>query len=114
MPFGISSAPEVFQKIMCDLLRDLDGVEVSMDGILIHGEDKKRLDELTQIVMQKLKKAGLKLNGEKCVFGITRVTFLGHILTDKGLEIDDSNTETQEAYKRQAAETIIGHGELFG
>jgi Reverse transcriptase (RNA-dependent DNA polymerase) len=33
MPFGISSAPEVFQKIMCDLLQGLDGVEVSMDDI---------------------------------------------------------------------------------
>jgi hypothetical protein len=93
MPFGISSAPEVFQKIMCDLLQGLDGFEVSMDDILIHAAGRDRLDELTQNVMNRLKSAGLKLNGEKCVFGATRVKFLGHVLTAKGLEVDDDKVD---------------------
>jgi hypothetical protein len=41
-----------------------------------------RLEELTQLVLQRVKSAGLKLNGEKCVFGATRIKFLRHVLTD--------------------------------
>jgi hypothetical protein len=75
-------------------------VEVSMDDILIHASDRKRLDEVTTTVLKKLKAAGLKLNGEKCVFGVTRVKFLGHILTDKGLEVDDSKVEAISKLKK--------------
>ncbi len=64
-----------------------------MDVILIHAADRERLDELTQLVLQRIKSAGLKLNGEKCVFGATRIKFLGHVLTDKGLEVDPDKVE---------------------
>jgi RNase H-like domain found in reverse transcriptase len=50
--------------------------------------------------MPKLKTAGLKLNNEKCVFGTSRVKFLGHILTDKGLEVDSSKVEAIAKLKK--------------
>lgn len=37
LPFGISSAPEIFQRLMTDQLRSLDGVVVVMDDILVYG-----------------------------------------------------------------------------
>ncbi|GFO43320.1 Pol polyprotein, partial [Plakobranchus ocellatus] len=40
LPFGISSAPEIFQRRMSEILRDIDGVICHMDDILIHASNK--------------------------------------------------------------------------
>uniref|UniRef100_A0A1B0DMK9 Reverse transcriptase domain-containing protein n=1 Tax=Phlebotomus papatasi TaxID=29031 RepID=A0A1B0DMK9_PHLPP len=41
LPFGLATAPELFQQIMTQMLGDLSGVEISMDDILIHAKDEK-------------------------------------------------------------------------
>ena len=41
LPFGITSAPEYFQKKMGDILRDCDGVVCLMDDILIYGTNQE-------------------------------------------------------------------------
>ena len=38
MPFGIASAPEVFQNVMFHLFRDIEGVEVIVDDLVVWGE----------------------------------------------------------------------------
>jgi len=38
MPFGLCSASEVFQKKMNDVVRDLSGVKVFVDDILVYGK----------------------------------------------------------------------------
>lgn len=38
MPFGISSAPEEYQRRMCQELEDLDGIAIVADDILVYGE----------------------------------------------------------------------------
>jgi hypothetical protein len=48
LAFGLASAPEVFKKLMQDLLIDIPGVEVSMDDILVHAPNEAQLDELLQ------------------------------------------------------------------
>ena len=44
VPFGITSAPEIFQKKMCQLLEGLDGTHVIMDDVLIHGKTEEEHD----------------------------------------------------------------------
>ena len=39
LPFGISSAPEIFQRTMSSILEGLEGVICHMDDVLIHGVD---------------------------------------------------------------------------
>ena len=39
LPFGISSAPEIFQRTMSEILKDVEGVICQMDDILVHGAD---------------------------------------------------------------------------
>jgi hypothetical protein len=52
---------------MTDLLGDMEGVEVSMDDILVFTktETKEEHEELTYKVISRLKDVGLKLNKEK-------------------------------------------------
>lgn len=45
LPFGKSSALEIFQREMSLLFRGHEGVEVYMDDILVHGRDEKEHEE---------------------------------------------------------------------
>lgn len=85
LPFGLASAPEVFQQIICNLLDNIQGVESSVDDILIHAATREELEEITKKVITKLMEAGLKLNLEKCEFAKNKNSFLGNLLTGQGL-----------------------------
>ena len=65
LPFGIKSAPEVFQKHMKQLLEGLDEVDVIMDDILVWGEDILQHDERLIKLLHRLRAVGLKLNKDK-------------------------------------------------
>lgn len=53
MPFGISSAPEVFQAIMSQIFDDIEGVEVIADDILVWGEDTPTHDRRLKEVLER-------------------------------------------------------------
>ena len=73
---------------MSQLFEGFANIEISMDDMLIHAESLDRLNELTELALNKLMNAGLKLNKEKCVFNQTTVKFLGHIVSNEGLRAD--------------------------
>ena len=88
MPFGIHSASEVFSKRISEIIEGLDGVAHIQDDIIIWAPDKKTHDERFRIVLDQIKKSGLKLNKKKCVFGINELKFCGHIFSDQGVKAD--------------------------
>ena len=59
LPFGITSAPEHFQRQMSDILTGLEGVVGMMDDVLVHGRTIEEHDERLDKVLQKLEEAGL-------------------------------------------------------
>lgn len=65
LPFGLRSAPEIFQQIMSQLLSDINKAEASMDDILIYAENVNELRRIQETVIQRLADAGLTLNREK-------------------------------------------------
>ena len=68
LPFGISSAPGIFQRVMDNLLQGIPGVVVYLDDILVTGpSDREHLASLKE-VFTRLEKAGLRLNKMKCQF----------------------------------------------
>ena len=79
LPFGITSAPEIFMRKMNELLQGLDGTFTYMDDILIYGKDKAEHDERLNKVLKVLASAGLKLNRDKSVIGQSHLKFLGHV-----------------------------------
>lgn len=67
LPFGISSAPEHFQKQMSNILTGLKGVVCHMDDVLVFGSNQAEHDSNLLAVLQRIKSAGATLN-QKCEF----------------------------------------------
>ena len=100
LPFGISSAPEHFQRRMQEILEGVQGVVCQMDDILVHGQSQQEHDQTLRVVLEKLKKAGVTLNREKCEFSCESVTFLGHLIDSSGIRPDPSKVEAILKFKQ--------------
>jgi hypothetical protein len=87
LPFGITSAPEIFQRTMSKILSGMEGVVCHMDDVLVHAPTREEHDRRVRKVLSKLQEAGLTLN-DKCEFGKTEITFLGHIVSASGIKAD--------------------------
>src|SRR5277367_1711842 len=92
LPFGITSAPEVFQKRMLQILEGLEGVVCHMDDILVFGRNQAEHDSRLQGVLERLKKARVTLNS-KCEFSKRTIRFLGHIVDSQGIRPDEAKIE---------------------
>ena len=67
LPFGISSAPEIFQSTMSKKLEGFERTVCQMDDVLIHGVDQPEHDGRVRAVLHLLQEAGLTLYN-KCEF----------------------------------------------
>ena len=85
LPFGITSAPEHFQKRMQSILAGVEGTVNMTDDTLVFGRDQNEHDERLEKVLAKIEKAGITLNSDKCEYSKTRVTFLGHVVDASGV-----------------------------
>ena len=93
LPFGISSAPEIFQKLMENILGDLEGVICYFDDILIHSKSEQEHKILLDQLKSKLKRAGLELNNEKSEYFKDEIRFLGHIIGKDGIRPDPTKVK---------------------
>lgn len=84
--FGINCAPEIFQKIMEQILNGCEGALNASDDIIVHGKTKKEHDDRLEIVLKRLKDFNVALNHSKCIFGATGINFLGHHLSKEGIK----------------------------
>ena len=92
LPFGISSAPEVFQKRMETILDRLPGVVCKTDDVLVFGDNQEEHDQRLTAVLERLEAANVTLNWEKYKFKVAKVNFLGHVVDRQGIRADQSKT----------------------
>ena len=85
LPFGITSAPEHFQRRMSEVLGDLEGVVCMMDDVIVHGRSQEEHNERLIKVLNRLQAEGLTLNQEKCKFSQSQVPFLGQVVNESGI-----------------------------
>lgn len=84
LPFEISASPAIFQRMMDTTLAGIPGVSVYLDDLIVSGKYTHEHAERLNQVLTRLSKAGLRLQQEKCRFGIQSVEFLGTELTLTG------------------------------
>ncbi|XP_064473364.1 uncharacterized protein K02A2.6-like [Ornithodoros turicata] len=85
LPFGVSAAPGIFQRFIETLLRDIPGVAVYLDDIIITSRCVKEHDQRVQAVLERLQHSGLRLNGKKCLFAVPAMDFLGFKISAAGI-----------------------------
>lgn len=83
--FGITCAPEIFQKIMEQILSGCEGCLIFIDDIIIYGANKAEHDARVEKVLQTLREYNVTLNHAKCIFGVDKLQFLGHNLSTAGI-----------------------------
>ena len=93
LPFGLTGSPPTFQRCMNIILMDAKHAMVYIDDILIYSTTFKQHLKDIEVVLNRLKNAGLKLKPSKCEWAKESISFLGHIISSNGIQPDPKNTE---------------------
>lgn len=99
MPFGVSPAPEEFQRRLHNALEGLAGVRAIADDMLVYGEGAtieeatKDHDRRLASLLQRCRERSIKLNKEKLKLRLTSVPYMGQVLTSEGLRPDETKIE---------------------
>ncbi|KAJ7991327.1 hypothetical protein DPEC_G00296170 [Dallia pectoralis] len=91
MPFGLSSAPSCFQKIMSTILASCPGTVAYLDDIVVHGPDVDTHNVRLEQVFESLSRHHVTLNTEKCTFSIPAIDFVGFRVSADGISPLQSN-----------------------
>lgn len=100
LTFGLCSAPEIFQKIMSQLIAGIDGTFCYMDDIIIAGETLKEHDNRLSQVMKVLEKNNLTLNKDKCEFKLSQIDFLGLTITKNKVRPSQAKIEAVRKFSK--------------
>ncbi|GFT29352.1 hypothetical protein TNCV_757111 [Trichonephila clavipes] len=98
--FGLVNAPQTFMQFMHEVLRGLPFCFVYLDDILCYSENAEEHRSHLRTIFQRLSSYGLKLNISKCVFGVTELIFLGHLITPDGIKSLPDKVQAVLDYKQ--------------
>ncbi|CAM8917753.1 unnamed protein product [Rhodiola kirilowii] len=98
MPFGLCNAPGTFKRCMMAILSEFieNTMEVFMDDFSIYGFSFDFCLENISRVLDKCIETDLVLNWEKCHFMIQDGIVLGHLVSNRGIEVDKAKIEVIE------------------
>ncbi|CAD6196084.1 unnamed protein product [Caenorhabditis auriculariae] len=88
LPFGIKTAPAIFQKIMDKMITGLNGVAVYLDDIIVVGRSQAEHRENVRKVFARIREYGFHLKLDKCAFEQSEIKYLGFILNASGRRPD--------------------------
>jgi len=94
LPFGLSIAPEYFQKINIQNFGDIKGIIIYFDDILIAGETEDEHDKIMNKVIERAKQLNVKFNKNKIQYKVEKVKYLGHIFSKEGVRPDEERVRT--------------------
>ncbi len=92
MPFGLANSPSVFQSYMNDIFRDMldRRVLVYIDDILVFSDSLDEHNQHVRAVLNRLIQHQLYVKAEKCEFHQTKIAFLGYVISQEGVAMDDN------------------------
>jgi hypothetical protein len=102
MPFGLKNAGAAFQRCMRRVFRELIGciIEAYIDDIMVKSKKTDDLvSDLTE-VFTKLREHGVKLNPEKCIFGVLRGMLLSFVMSERGIEANPRRSRPSQTWGR--------------
>ena len=87
LPMGLCNSPDIFQEKMSDLMDGLRFVRTYIDDLLCLTDSTydDHLEKL-ELVLQRIKRAGLKVNASKSFFARSELEYLGYWITRNGIK----------------------------
>ncbi|KAL0192230.1 hypothetical protein M9458_010526, partial [Cirrhinus mrigala] len=91
MPFRLSNSPSIFQAFINEVFRDMlhRYVIVYIDDILIYSENLESHITHVRSVLHRLIANKLYAKLPKCEFHQTKISFLGYVISNEGVTMDD-------------------------
>ena len=84
MPMGAKFSSEVFQRTMVTAFEGTEGVQIVVDGILVHGSTMSIHNQRVKQVLGRCREINLKLNRNKCHIGMSEVNYVRHRIIEDG------------------------------
>ena len=96
LPFGCTTPPSVFQRPMHLVLCGLTNITclVNLLDIIVYTNNFETHLSRVREVFSRLRAANLKLHANKCCLFQRHVTFLGHVLSERGIKVQDNKIAT--------------------
>lgn len=119
IPFSLSNAPATFQRCMMAIFADfIDNImEVFMDDFFVGGQSFEECLENLEKVLERCVKVNLVLNWEKCHFMVQEGIILGHIISNRGIEVDKAKIEVIENLQPsrivREIRSFLGHASFY-
>jgi transposase InsO family protein len=117
MPFGLRNAPATCQRGIDACFRGLPFVIAYMDDILIFSRTKEEHPHHVKQVLQRIRQYNLRINRAKSHFGVQAVKFLGHQVSEHGVQLHPENLkaieEMQPPRTKKELERFLGLGNYF-
>jgi hypothetical protein len=92
MSFGLTNALAHFLYLMNSVfMSELDKfVVVFIDDILVYSKNEEEHDQHLRLILQRLRDHQLYAKFSKCAFSLKEVSFLSHVISAEGIEVDSS------------------------
>ncbi|XP_055522693.1 uncharacterized protein K02A2.6-like [Wyeomyia smithii] len=100
--FGVSCAPELFQKVMETIIAELEGVIVYLDDVVVSGRTQTVHDNRLEALLDRLESYNVLLNRDKCQFNVQVWIFLGHNLSVNGVRPVESRVSAVAKFREPA------------
>ncbi|RDY01279.1 Retrovirus-related Pol polyprotein from transposon 17.6, partial [Mucuna pruriens] len=119
MPFGLCNAPSTFQCCMTSIFSNLlqDCMEVFMDDFTVYSDSFDACLENLSKVLRRCIDTNLVLNFEKCHFMVTEGIMLGHLVSNKNIEVDKSKIDIISSLPNPASvreiRSFLGHAGFY-
>ena len=101
MPFGLANVPLSFQNFINNILHGMidEFCTAYIDNILIYSNSKKEHQTHIRKVLAALQKARLQADINKCEFHVTKISYLGLIISTKGIRMDPKKVEAVQNWE---------------
>ena len=95
MSFGLTNAPATFSRLMNSVFMEyLDKfVVVYLDDILVYSKSMEEHGEHLRLILSKLREHRLYAKFSKCEFWLPEVSYLGHVISEKGIAVNPDNVK---------------------
>ncbi|RDX88698.1 Retrovirus-related Pol polyprotein from transposon 17.6, partial [Mucuna pruriens] len=119
MPFGLCNAPSTFQCCMMSIFSDLlqDYMEVFMDDFTVYADSFEACLSNLSKVLKRCIDTNLVLNFEKCHFMVTEGIVLGHLVSNRGIEVDKAKIDIITSLPNPASvrevRSFLGHAGFY-